>query len=191
MFALRFALLFVTWCAFSGLYDPYHLGLGVLSSLWVAAVSSQIALTEAPDRPQGSVGLVFGLLGYVVWLLIQVLKANVQVLKLSFSADLDANLTPEIVEFRTSLADDFSRFLLAHSITLTPGTVTVRVDGDWFVVHALTQEMAAAVPGEMETRLLALFPCEEIIDEDEAIVEPESTPEPESEAESEQEESDD
>ncbi len=157
MFALRFSLLFVTWCAFSGLYDPYHLGLGVLSSLWVAAVSTQIALTEAPDRPVGSVGLVLGLLGYVAWLMVEVLKANLQVFRLSFASGLDQKLTPQIVEFRTNLADDFSRFLLAHSITLTPGTVTVRVDGDWFVVHALTREMAEAVPGEMESRLLALF----------------------------------
>lgn len=165
MFALRFGLLFLTWCAFSGLYDAYHLALGVLSSAWVAAVSSQIALTEVSDRSVGGLSLVFGLVGYIIWLIGEVFKANFQVLKLSFSSDLDQTLTPEIVEFRSRLADDFSRFLLAHSITLTPGTVTVRVDGDWFVVHALTSDMASAVPGEMEERLLKLFGGEEAVEE--------------------------
>ena len=98
-----------------------------------------------------------GLVGYVLWLLGEVGKANIQVMKLSFAPQLDQKLTPTVVEFRTKLADDFSRFLLAQSITLTPGTVTLRVDGDRFIVHALTKEMAAGVPGDMETRLFKLF----------------------------------
>ena len=127
-------------------------------SFWVAALTTQITLSQDSfQRPGGRLGVTFGLIGYISWLLMEVLKANVQVLKLSFAGNLEERLTPVVVEFRTSLADDFSRFLLAHSITLTPGTVTIRVDGDRFIVHALTEEMGAGVPGDMETRLLKLF----------------------------------
>jgi multicomponent Na+:H+ antiporter subunit E len=158
MFGLRFVLLFCTWCAFSGLFDPFHLTLGALASAWVAAISTHIALSQPrAARPVGRVQLTLGMIGYIAWLLVEVLKANFQVLKLSFSSRLEEKLTPVVVEFRTLLADDYSRFLLAHSITLTPGTLTVRIDGDRFIVHALTEEMGEAVPGLMETKLLKLF----------------------------------
>lgn len=158
MFALRFGLLFLTWCAFSGLYDPYHLFLGVLASAWVAAVSRHVSLSQPnTHRPLGRLRLSWRVGAYFLWLLGEVVKANIQVLKLSFSSNLQERLSPTVMEFRTKLADDFSRFLLAHSITLTPGTVTVRVDGDRFIVHALTQEMAAGVPGQMEDRILRIF----------------------------------
>ena len=158
MFFLRFVLLMFTWCAFSGLFDPYHLCLGAIASAWVAAVSTHIALSQpANHRPVSRHELAIGLLGYLSWLMVEILKANLQVLKLSFAPSVEKEISPEVVEFRTCLPDDFSRFMLAHSITLTPGTVTVRVDGDRFIVHALTKEMAAGVPGGMEKRLLKLF----------------------------------
>lgn len=167
MFGLRFLLLFATWCAFSGLFDPFHLTLGALSSAWVAALSNQIALSQpGMSRPRGQVSLALGLIGYIAWLLVQVLKANIDVIKLSFAPRVQKVLSPVVVEFRTDLADDFSRFLLAHSITLTPGTVTIRVDGDRFIVHALTEEMGADVPGEMERRLLSLFGGKEVLEEE-------------------------
>lgn len=168
MFGLRFLLLFATWCAFSGLFDPFHLTLGALAAAWVAALSSQIALAQPNSLSLGeSLSQAFKVVGYILWLLVQVLKANLQVLRLSFAADLSTALSPVIVEFRTNLACDFSRFLLAHSITLTPGTVTVRVDGDRFIVHALTEEMAQGVPGDMESRLLAIFGGEQVVEDEE------------------------
>lgn len=164
MFGLRFGLLFLTWCAFSGLFDIYHLSLGVMASAWVAAISTHIALSQRTEaRPRGRLSLAIGVFLYIAWLLWEVLKANLQVLVLSFSPGVEKRLSPQIVEFRSALADDYSRFLLALSITLTPGTVTVRVDGDRFIVHALTQKMADSVPGSMETRLLKLFGGKETV----------------------------
>ena len=166
MFALRFCLLFVTWCAFSGHFDFYHLFLGALASAWVSAVSSHIALAQPNNhRPVSRMELLVGLTGYVGWLMVQVLKANVQVLRLSFAGSVEQQLSPVVVEFRTKLPDDFSRFVLAQSITLTPGTVTIRVDGDRFIVHALTKAMAEGVPGDMEQRLLKMFGAETAIEQ--------------------------
>lgn len=108
-------------------------------------------------------GLAIGVFFYVAWLLLEVFKANLQVLVLSFSPKVEERISPRIVEFRSLLADDYSRFLLALSITLTPGTVTIRIDGDRFIVHALTEKMAEAVPGSMETRLLKLFGGKEVV----------------------------
>src|SRR5690606_38118697 len=117
MFALRFALLFFTWCAFSGLFDAFHLSLGAMASAWVAAISTHIALSQPSQAKSGRrIRVAIGLFFYIGWLLVEVFKANFQVLILSFSPGVERRLSPQIVEFRSALADDFSRFLLALSI---------------------------------------------------------------------------
>lgn len=44
-------------------------------------------------------------------------------------------IRPGIVKIRTTLKSDFARTLLANSITMTPGTITVDIIGDEFYVH--------------------------------------------------------
>ena len=55
-------------------------------------------------------------------------------------------LTPTLVSFHTDLKTDFGRFLLANSITLTPGTITVQVEGDKLTVHCLDKSMLDTSP---------------------------------------------
>ena len=43
-------------------------------------------------------------------------------------------------------------FVLAQSITLTPGTVLVRITDNEFFVHALDDDSASGLPGDMEKR---------------------------------------
>ncbi|HOO99175.1 MAG TPA: Na+/H+ antiporter subunit E [Bacteroidales bacterium] len=44
-------------------------------------------------------------------------------------------IKPGIVKVRTSLKSEFAKTLLANSITMTPGTLTVDIIGDDFYVH--------------------------------------------------------
>ncbi len=44
-------------------------------------------------------------------------------------------IKPGIVKVRTSLKSDFARMLLANSITMTPGTLTVDIVGDDYYIH--------------------------------------------------------
>jgi multicomponent Na+:H+ antiporter subunit E len=161
MFLFRTILLFLTWCAFSGLFDAVHLTMGLISSLAVAAMC-ELMPTSRPANPWPlSVKGTFAFIGYLGWLVWQIFLANLQVLRISLSRSPQQHIAPQFVEFRTRLKGDFARFVLAHSITLTPGTVTVRLEGDKFTVNALTQEMAQGTPGDMETRLLAIFGADE------------------------------
>lgn len=50
-------------------------------------------------------------------------------------------VTPTLVTFQTDLKSDFGRFLLANSITLTPGTITVEVEENRLTVHCLDKSM--------------------------------------------------
>ncbi len=95
-------------------------------------------------------------MGYAGWLLWQVLLANIHVLKLAFSQNERAT-HPRIIRFKTSLKSDFARYVFANSITLTPGTVTMSLVGDEFVVHAIDKAVADELPGEMEKRVAAVF----------------------------------
>lgn len=55
-------------------------------------------------------------------------------------------VTPTLVTFRTDLKTDYGKFLLANSITLTPGTITVQVEGDRLTVHCLDKSMLDTSP---------------------------------------------
>jgi multicomponent Na+:H+ antiporter subunit E len=44
-------------------------------------------------------------------------------------------IKPGIVKVRTRLKSRMGRLMLANSITLTPGTLTVAMDGEWLYVH--------------------------------------------------------
>jgi len=52
-------------------------------------------------------------------------------------AIITGNINPRIVHFRTRLKSELARVILANSITLTPGTLTLDLDEDHLVVHWL------------------------------------------------------
>lgn len=77
---------------------------------------------------------------YVAILLVEIVKANWGVIKLTMSSKYE--IEPAVVHFRTDLKTDAARVVLANSITLTPGTITVFNQGDLYVVHCLDKSMA-------------------------------------------------
>ena len=83
------------------------------------------------------------LIWYVLVLIKEIIKANIQVLKFVYSPKYIPE--PAIYYFKTDLKTGFSKVLFANSITLTPGTVTVSVSGDEFCVHALDISLAEGI----------------------------------------------
>lgn len=160
MFWVRFTLLLATWLVLSGLFDAMHITLGVLAAAAVAYSSRNVVLQDG-NRPDFSITL--RLVGYTLWLLKEIVVANVQVFWLAVSPNPKQVLTPRLKSFRTRLRGDFARFVFANSITLTPGTVTVRLDGDEFLVHAVAARMAESLPGEMERRIAQVFEPEVLL----------------------------
>lgn len=72
-------------------------------------------------------------------------------------------INPGIVKVKTSLKSDFAKALLANSITLTPGTVTIDIEGENLFVHWLTvdtrdeHKVAKKIKGNYETQLRGIF----------------------------------
>lgn len=93
------------------------------------------------------------LLLYVTWLVWNVIKANVEVARVILHPRLP--IRPKLLVFRTTLEHDLARVLVANSITLTPGTVTIDLVGDEYLVHALLPESAGAVTGGILQNVVA------------------------------------
>ena len=51
-------------------------------------------------------------------------------------------IQPKLVRFKTDLKQELSKVVLANSITMTPGTITVSLTEDEYVVHCLDEELA-------------------------------------------------
>ncbi|MBN2789286.1 MAG: Na+/H+ antiporter subunit E [Candidatus Delongbacteria bacterium] len=70
---------------------------------------------------------------YVIFLFIEIIKANFDVARRVVSPKIPIN--PGIVTVKTKLKSAMGRMILANSITLTPGTLTVDIDEDILYIH--------------------------------------------------------
>jgi multicomponent Na+:H+ antiporter subunit E len=96
-----------------------------------------------------------GMLRYAPWLFAEIVKANLQVARLVLDPRLP--IDPVIVTFDSVLTSPLARTTFANSITLTPGTITLDVDGSSFTVHAITEAMSDLSGSAMERRVAAVF----------------------------------
>ena len=146
-----FVLLLAFWLVLSGHYDLFHIASGVFCAGLVTALSSD--LLSLGGRETGL--SISRFVAYLPWLLYQVVVANLHVVYLILTP---SEIHPQIVRFRTRLTSELARTTLGNSITLTPGTVTLDIEGDEFVVHALSDKVARdLLSGAMEQRVARIF----------------------------------
>lgn len=89
---------------------------------------------------------------YALVLIREIIMAAFAVMQVAFSRR--AHPEPVLVEFRSGFPSEIQNVLLANSITLTPGTYTLRKDGDHFVVHCLRREYADGMDSSVFVRNL-------------------------------------
>lgn len=94
----------------------------------------------------------FWILHYVIVLAREIIKANFAVIRMIMSSRYE--IEPAVVKFKTSLKSKAARILLANSITLTPGTITVSLEEDEYVVHCLDKELACGINSSIFVTLL-------------------------------------
>lgn len=80
-------------------------------------------------------------LAYVALLLREIVKANLAIIPKILT--VKEEMEPVIVRFRTTLKSDFAKMLLANSITLTPGTFTISLENDEYVIHCLDTSLVS------------------------------------------------
>lgn len=138
-----FVLLFGFWLILSQEFDVQHLITGaILASFlaWFWGESVELLPEQSPNSK-----FYPKLLLYLVLLGWEIILANIGVVKTILAGHQAVD--PQFVVFKPDLQTRWGRVLLANSITITPGTVTIDVnpDTDQFIVHAMTRDMADGV----------------------------------------------
>jgi multicomponent Na+:H+ antiporter subunit E len=157
----QFLVLFGFWLVLSSQWRPLFFLLGALSAAAVTALTHHI-VTSVLEEPAGHVLRWISRVGwfvvYVAWMLWSIAAASVLIAR--GVLNLGRPFEPEFVTFESGLRRPLSNVLVAVSITLVPGTQTLELQGDRFLVHALTpgsaddlatarlQNMVARITGE-------------------------------------------
>ncbi len=146
--------LFATWLLLSGIYIPFIIGLGVLSCVICVFVAYRMDVIDHESMP---IHLSRRYPGYLLWLIKEIILSNFEVTKCILARRMP--IQPQLFRTKVTQSNELGMVIYANSITLTPGTFTVDIDGDEFLVHALTDGTAAGVmSGEMDGRVTALEP---------------------------------
>jgi multicomponent Na+:H+ antiporter subunit E len=145
---------FIFWLVISASLAPADLGLGAALSLLLGWWSARFLW--ARDTPQLSPRQWWALARYLSTLGFEVLLAAIHVARVV--ADPRLPIAPRVVVCRTRLQRQISRVAFAHSVTLTPGTLTIDMQGSVFLVHCLDEASARRVlSGELERRVASVF----------------------------------
>jgi multicomponent Na+:H+ antiporter subunit E len=146
----------ILWFLSSGFFIPLILGLGAVSIAGVIWIAHRMDVVDHESHPihMAPKGVL-----YFPWLMWEIVKANLDVAGaiLRVLKDDESRIEPKVMIVETSQHSDIGRVTYANSITLTPGTVSIAVDGNLIEVHALTQVAADGLEtGEMDQRVTAL-----------------------------------
>ncbi len=132
-------LLVLIWLLLSGHFNPLLLGLGLASVLLTIFLMRRMKLLDHESFPSHLFSQFPAFFVYIFW---EIFKSNIDVLKQILRLD-GKPITPQMIEIPLPQKTDLGRVIYANSITLTPGTVSVKLTSDKILVHALTKEAAA------------------------------------------------
>ncbi|MCR5654978.1 MAG: Na+/H+ antiporter subunit E [Lachnospiraceae bacterium] len=132
-----FIIFFIVWVLFNGqlTLEIEILGLFVAALLY-AFICRFMNWSLKKDRLMlRYTGFIFS---YLFLLVKEIVKANIDTAKMIFAEKIERE--PVVYTFHTKVKSPVLRFLLANSITLTPGTLTVELEGDLLKIHAIDRD---------------------------------------------------
>lgn len=155
-YIVTFLIFFLLWIIWSGVFDAWHLSLGVISCAIVTYISHDL-LFERERFQKKDITETLRFIKYIPWLLYQIVLSNIHVAKVALHPKMKDLIDPHIIKFKTKLKKDLSLVTFANSITLTPGTITILIRDEYYYVHALDVKVAEGLPGEMEEKVAHIF----------------------------------
>ncbi len=143
-------LFFLLWIIFNGRVTVEIAVFGVLVTVLVTLFACRILGYPIRQDLKILKNLPIFIL-YALNLIIEIIKAAASVIRMIWRAQ---DPEPVIIEFHSGFASQLQNVLLANSITLTPGTITLFQEGDHFVIHCLRPEYAKGIEDSSFIRLL-------------------------------------
>jgi len=142
------------WLIMSGHYDLLHISFGIFSVLLVLLINYPIRkhLFSLGEHSTALKLRLVRLTYYIPWLLWQIVVASLHVAYVVLHPKCPVD--PALLRFKTRLRNSSSKVILGNSITLTPGTITLDIQRDEFLVHSLmdissTSIIDGTMPGEV------------------------------------------
>ncbi len=131
-FAMLVVLLWLTWLVLTGSTDPQELAVGAGAALLVAALRGVEPCKIGGARFLQPRRLLYAA-AYIPYMVYAIVRANLDVARRVVDPRLP--IRPGIVKVRTRLRNPMARMVLANSITLTPGTLTVDIQDEDLFIH--------------------------------------------------------
>lgn len=139
------------WLLLSGHYTGLLLSLGALSIALVAWLAHRMDVVDNEAVPLSA---SWRLPLYWLWLGKEVLLASFDTIKRIYGGP--KALDPALRTIRHNQPSELNTVLYANSITLTPGTMSVRVTDDSILIHTVNAELLDGLEdGEMAQRAKA------------------------------------
>jgi multicomponent Na+:H+ antiporter subunit E len=137
-----FIVLMITWLLISASVDWQHILVGFFLMFMLTLLWNQLTIDE-----QGKTKVTWRqfklFMRYILFLELEIVIANFHVAAIVLSPKMP--ISPGLIVLKIDLKKDLPRVLYANSITMTPGTITVDLEGDRLLVHGMTKHHAFGV----------------------------------------------
>ena len=152
---LIFIFFFALWLLFNGRCTWDVVGFGLVFAAAVTVFAIKIC-GWSEERSRRIMKLSGSLVAYFSCLFVEIIKANLATMRVILSPKCRL-VQPQIFHFDSHLQRGFAQTILSNSITITPGTYTLGVDGSTLTVHGLNAEFAEGTPdSDLNRRLMAI-----------------------------------
>lgn len=146
-----YLLYFVLWVAFAGAVtlEICIFGLVIAAAIfWFTCKFMNHSIEKELSYYKKSLKFI----KYLFVLMNEIRKANIQTIQMILAKK---EVKPKLVNFTTDLQTEKGKVILANSITLTPGTITVSLDGSEYLVHCLDESMAPGMDKSVFVELIS------------------------------------
>ena len=145
-------LYFLLWVIFNGNFTLEICLFGIVIAAAVFAFTCKF-LDDSVALEISNLKKLGKFLRYVCVLIIEIVKANFTVIPMILSEREE--IEPALIRFQSNLKTPAARAFLANAITLTPGTITVHLQGAEYVVHCLDESLADGIDDSVFVKLLS------------------------------------
>ena len=141
----------IVWIIFNGRITLEILAFGVVISLLMFCFICKY-MNYTPQKERTLYKCILPFCGYLFLLIKEIIMANIIVFRMILNGN--EVVEPVIVRVPMNLKSELSRVILANSITLTPGTITVSIDEKELIVHCLDKSLAEGMEQSSFVKLL-------------------------------------
>ena len=149
--------IFVIWFLLSGKTEAKFIILGAVTAILVSIICTPMLHTMKAGRRYYIFKFDYlRMIVYFFWLFKEIILSSFDVMKAIISPKDKIHF--RLLRFACALQNPAAVVLFMNSITLTPGTITIDIEGNEFVVNALTETAAEGLlAGTMQKKIAELF----------------------------------